>query len=69
MPHVLSSFQKAHPDIMIKLDVGGSDEMVQSVLSMENDIVMVGNMRASKKLCVSPFIKEELVLITEESTL
>jgi DNA-binding transcriptional LysR family regulator len=64
MPYVLSSFQKVHPGIMIRLDVGGSDEMVSSVLSMHNDIVVVANTRASKKLYVLPFLKEELVLIT-----
>jgi len=64
MPYILSSFQKAFPDIMIRLDVGGSDEMVSSVLSMQNDIVIVANTRSSKKLYVLPFLKEELVLIT-----
>jgi len=64
MPYILASFQKAYPDIMIKLDVGGSDEMLSSVLSMHNDIVIVANTRASKKLYVLPFLKEELVLIT-----
>lgn len=64
MPYILSSFQKTYPDIMIRLDVGGSDEMLSSVLSMHNDIVIVANTRASKKLYVLPFLKEELVLIT-----
>lgn len=64
MPYILSSFQKAYPDIMIRLDVGGSDEMVSSVLSMQNDIVIVANTRSSKKLYVLPFLKEDLVLIT-----
>jgi len=64
MPYILSSFQKAYPDIMIRLDVGGSDEMMRSVLSMQNDIVIVANTRSSKKLYVLPFLKEELVLIT-----
>lgn len=64
MPYILANFQKAYPDIMIKLDVGGSDEMLSSVLSMHNDIVIVANTRASKKLYVLPFLKEELVLIT-----
>jgi DNA-binding transcriptional LysR family regulator len=67
MPYILSSFQKVYPDIMLRLDVGGSDEMVGTVLSMHNDIVMVANTRASKKLFVLPFIKEELVLITAKN--
>jgi len=67
MPYILSSFQKVYPDIKIRLDVGGSDEMVGSVLSMHNDIVVVANTRASKKLYVLPFLKEELVLITAKN--
>jgi DNA-binding transcriptional LysR family regulator len=67
MPYILSSFQKVYPDIKIRLDAGGSDEMVGSVLSMHNDIVVVANTRASKKLYVLPFLKEELVLITAKN--
>lgn len=67
MPYILSSFQKAYPDIEIRLDAGGSDEMVGTLLSMHNDIVMVANMRSSKKLSVMPFLKEELVLITAKN--
>jgi DNA-binding transcriptional LysR family regulator len=68
MPYILSSFQKVYPDIKIRLDAGGSDEMVGSVLSMHNDIVVVANTRASKKLYVLPFLKEELVLITAKKS-
>lgn len=64
MPYILSSFQKVYPEIMIRLDVGASEEMVKSVLSQGNDIAVVANIRASKKLYVLPFLKEDLVLIT-----
>jgi len=67
MPYILASFQKAYPDIMIRLDVGGSDEMMSSVLSMQNDIAIVANSRSSKKLYVLPFLKEELVLIAAKN--
>jgi DNA-binding transcriptional LysR family regulator len=67
MPYILSSFQKVYPEIMIKLDVGGSDEMVKTVFSMQNDIVVVANTRSSKKLYVMPFIKEDLILITAKN--
>ena len=64
MPFILGSFQKANPDIMIKLDVGSSEEMVKSVLSMQNDVVIVAQQKTSKKLYALPLIAEELVLIT-----
>ncbi|MCX8022353.1 MAG: LysR family transcriptional regulator [Syntrophorhabdaceae bacterium] len=64
MPFLLSSFQKAYPEIMIKLDLGSSDDMVKSVLTMENDVVIASNQKVSKKLYCLPFVREELVAIT-----
>jgi DNA-binding transcriptional LysR family regulator len=67
MPYILSSFQKVNPHIMIKLDVGGSEDMVKTVTAMQNDIVLVANARTSKKLFAFPFVSEELVLITSNN--
>jgi DNA-binding transcriptional LysR family regulator len=67
MPYILSSFQKANPHIMIKLDVGSSEAMMKTVIAMQNDIVLVANARTSKKLFAFPFVSEELVLITSKN--
>jgi DNA-binding transcriptional LysR family regulator len=67
MPHVLGSFQKAEPDIKIKLDVGSSSEMEKSLLSGQNDIIIVANLHPSKKMQAFPAVKEELVLIAANS--
>lgn len=64
MPELLGSFQKAFPQVMIKLDTGSSEEMENTLLSSHNDIVIVANPILSKKLYSIPFLKEELVLIT-----
>jgi DNA-binding transcriptional LysR family regulator len=64
MPFILSSFQKANPAIMLKLDVGSSEDMVKTVVSMENDVVIIANPRVTKKLYAFPLVKEEMVLIT-----
>ena len=64
MPFILDSFQKVNPDIMIKLDLGSSDDMLKTVLSMQNDVVIAANQKTSKKLQSLPLIKEDLVLIT-----
>jgi len=64
MPFILGSFQKANPDITIKLDLGGSDNMLKPVVSMENDVVVAANQKVSKRLSAFPLIKEDLVLIT-----
>ena len=64
MPELLGSFQKAFPQVMIKLDTGSSEEMEKTLTSGHNDIVIVANPTLSKKLRAIPFLKEELVLIT-----
>jgi LysR family transcriptional regulator, transcriptional activator of the cysJI operon len=63
MPHVLGGFQKTHSDIMIKLDVGSSNEMEKSLLSGQNDIIIVANLHPSKKVQAFPVLREELMLI------
>jgi DNA-binding transcriptional LysR family regulator len=64
MPQILGSFQKTYPKIMIKLDMGGSEDMEKTLSSLQNDIVIIANPRKSKKLWSFPFVKEELFLIT-----
>ena len=66
MPELLGSFQKAFPQVKIKLDTGSSEEMENTLHSGYNDIVIVANPKISKKLHVIPFLKEELVLITSK---
>src|SRR4030042_6096838 len=66
MPELLGSFQKAFPQVMIKLDTGSSEEMEKTLLPGHNDIVIVANPTLSKKLHAIPFLKEELVLITSK---
>jgi DNA-binding transcriptional LysR family regulator len=63
MPYVLGGFQKSEPTIKIRLDVGSSNEMEKSLLSGENDIILVGNIHASIKAQAFPVLREELVLI------
>jgi LysR family transcriptional regulator, transcriptional activator of the cysJI operon len=63
MPHVLGGFQKTHSDIKIKLDVGSSNEMEKSLLSGQNDIIIVANLHPSKKMQAFPVLREELMLI------
>ena len=64
MPAMLGSFQKANPNIRIKLDTGSSGDMASSVVAMENDVVVVGNQKVSNKILALPLLKEDLVLIT-----
>lgn len=67
MPSLLGSLQKASPQIMIKLDAGSSQEMLETVLSGKNDICIVANPGVSRKLYAFPIVGEELVLITAKN--
>lgn len=63
MPSLISSFQKAYPSVKIQLDVGGSEEMERSLLSMQNDVILIANPRRSSKVRADFLRKEELVAI------
>lgn len=67
VPFILDSFRNVNPDIAIRLDSGNSDNMVKTLISMDNDVVIVANQKASRKLYSFPLIKEDLVLITANS--
>ena len=63
MPYVLGGFQRTDANIKIKLDVGSSNEMEKSLLSGQNDIIIVANLHPSKKVQAFPVLREELMLI------
>lgn len=64
MPFLLGTFQNANPDILIKFDSGNSNDMIKTITTMENDVVIIASQKTSKKLFSFPLINEELVLIT-----
>ncbi len=64
MPFILGTFQTANPDITMKFDLGNSNDMMRSVVTMENDVAIVASQKMSPKLYAFPLIKEDLVLIT-----
>ena len=63
VPFILGTFEKDNPDITIALDMGTSDDLVDSVLAMENDVVIAATRKISKNLSALPLVKEELVAI------
>ncbi|MGD0486634.1 MAG: LysR family transcriptional regulator [Syntrophorhabdales bacterium] len=66
MPYILGGFQRRNPDIKIKLDAGSSIEMEKSLLSGQNDVVIVAYRHTSNKIQSFPFVREELVLIASK---
>jgi DNA-binding transcriptional LysR family regulator len=67
MPYILGGFQRKNPDIRIKLDAGSSIEMEKSLLSGQNDVVIVAYRHTSNKIQAFPFVREELVLIASKN--
>ncbi len=63
MPYVLGAFNKEAPDIRIKLDTGSSTDMEKTLISGENDVIIVANQHRSNKIQSYPFVKEELIVI------
>jgi LysR family transcriptional regulator, transcriptional activator of the cysJI operon len=63
VPFILGTFQEDNPDIGIALDVGNSADLMKSIVSMKNDVVIVANQKTSKSLAAFPLVKEELVAI------
>lgn len=66
MPSLISSFQNKYPSIKINLDVGGSEDMEQTLLSMQNDVVFIANPRHSSRVHAQFLKKEELILIASK---
>ena len=63
VPFILGTFQKDNPDTMISLDVGSSEELVESLLDMKNDVVIIAKQKSIKNIAEFPLVQEELVVI------
>jgi DNA-binding transcriptional LysR family regulator len=63
LPFILGTFQKDNPDILIAFDVGSSDDLVDTLLTMKNDVVIAASQKGSKSLAIFPLLREELVVI------
>ncbi|MDZ4164627.1 MAG: LysR family transcriptional regulator [Smithellaceae bacterium] len=64
MPHIINSFQTAYPQVVVKLDVGSSEELEKKLSLRDKDIVIVANPGITRKLHALSLAKEELVVIT-----
>lgn len=63
MPTLLTHFREAHPQIKIHLDEGSAQDMIQSLLDLENEVAFIAKVEDHPNLCFIPFSHEELVLI------
>jgi len=64
LPQLFEIFKLKYPDIEIQMDIGNSSQVIEGILSFQNDVGFVGIDYFHKNLVLKPFIKERLVLIT-----
>jgi DNA-binding transcriptional LysR family regulator len=62
LPHVLSSFNKKHPDIRVYIKTADSEEAMNMVLENEVEIGCIGKQPSNKKLKAEPLWKDRLIL-------
>ena len=63
MPFLISHFRELYPQIKIRLDEGSSQDMIQSLLDLRNELAVVANTKESADICFVSFSQEELILI------
>ena len=64
LPQLFEIFKLKYPDIEIHMDISNSSQVIEEILSFQNDIGFIGIDYFDKSLVLEPFIKERLVLIT-----
>lgn len=63
MPQLICTFRKEYPDIRIHMNEGNSLNMVHSLLSFANELVIIAKVEDNPDICFIPFGQEELVAI------
>ncbi|MFH1953094.1 MAG: LysR substrate-binding domain-containing protein [Pseudomonadota bacterium] len=63
MPFLISRFRERHPRIKIQLDEGSSEDMIQSLLDLKNELAIVAKAKEPQGIRFISFSQEELVLI------
>jgi len=63
MPFLISHFREPYPHIKIELDEGSSQDMIQSLLDLRNELAVVAKAKEPADICFVSFSREELILI------
>ncbi len=60
MPFIISSFGDTYPNIAVRLNQGGSEELVQGIVDHRFELAIVARVPYSDRIHVIPFSKEEV---------
>jgi len=63
LPRAMVAFRAAHPESMIRLQVGDSSEILERILRQRIDLGFVGITRQDRHLKFEPFVSDRLVLV------
>ncbi len=63
MSAILSTFCETYPQVKIFLDEGNSLNIMQSLLTFQNEIAVIAHIEDDPRIRIIPFCQEELVLI------
>jgi DNA-binding transcriptional LysR family regulator len=63
LPDIIDLFRRKHPRVEIQMDVGYTENVVESVLTFKSDLGMIGRSVTHPNIVVTPLWEEELVLI------
>ena len=63
MPFLISHFREYYPQIKIRLDEGSSQDMIQSLLDLKNELAVVAKTKEPADISFTSFSEEELILI------
>ncbi len=63
LPDIIDLFRKKYPRVEIQMDVGYTENVVESILAFKSDLGMIGRSVTHPNIVVTPLWEEELVLI------
>ena len=64
LPSLLIDLQKDYPDLELQVNIGNTEEIVQSVRLFQVDIGLIEGQTNEKELSVHPFLQDELFIIS-----
>jgi len=66
LPSLLFELQQNHPELMLHVVIGNTNEIVQSVKLYEVDIGLIEGQTNEKELSVHPFLQDELFIVSSK---
>lgn len=67
LPMILSEFKKNYPHLTLQITIGNTREIVESLKFLQVDIGLIEGTTNEKDLIVTPFMEDELVIVSSQS--